>query len=333
MVPTAGRAAAGRAPTAVASATSGSRWARGGARGARSAGNGGGAPPRGPPRPRATRIRGCGEPGGAGPRGDAAVGRGSPRPSRPSAAVRTPCRSARPPVRIRDDPGTGATGRATGPPARAALLRGTRPGSRPVLRSTDASLVLLAQSQRAEDLGLDPAQAGAIDERPAKESGADQHDDEDNLRTVAASLPGPMPSSASTCQNRAGRNNPIRPRRDGPRRRISCWDFDRDAAPIGFARNLPGRPNEASPVRHNSIAGGRPVGARRIRLAASHGPGRRRPSAGYGGRGARPRGSSGRAVLAPVRRGLVPSRRCRSAWCSGRSPGWDGSPASRSDSR
>src|SRR5262245_51689405 len=68
-----------------------------------------------------------------------------------------------------------------------------------------------------------------------------------------------MPSSTSTCQTRTGGNNPIRPQREGTRRRISFGrspETRRGAHRL--ARTLPGRPDETSPVRNITALAGRP---------------------------------------------------------------------------
>ena len=76
----------------------------------------------------------------------------------------------------RRSPGPAPAGPPTTASAGPGLVRGG-----PILEVNRRDLALLAQAQRAEDLGLDPAQPGPVDERTAKERGADQHDDENNL--------------------------------------------------------------------------------------------------------------------------------------------------------
>jgi hypothetical protein len=53
--------------------------------------------------------------------------------------------------------------------------------ARPHLEVDRRDLALFAQAQRAEELGLGPAQAGTVDEGTAEECGTHQDDDENNL--------------------------------------------------------------------------------------------------------------------------------------------------------
>ena len=137
------------------------------------------------------------------------AGRGREAPAPPESSGRIRRRSEGPRVGpgSATGPGTGNTGARADWPV--AVFSPALSGLDPFLRSTVAISPPSSRPSEPRTWVWTQRRPGPLTNAPPRNAAPTRTTTRTTWRTVAASLPGPMPSSSSTCQTGAGGNNPI----------------------------------------------------------------------------------------------------------------------------